>query len=190
MMTQAPTISSAYQFKVTLQNVQPPIWRRFQVPNDITFYKLHLVPQEVMGWSNYHLCEFIVGGVTYGDPDPDYGQTDVNARRVRLWQVVSKPRTSFLYEYDFGDGWEHQVVLEKIIPSTEQLRHPVCLAGARACPPEDCGGPSGYERLLEIISNPEHEEYPEMIKWLGGWFDPEAFDLEEVNMKLRRVRLR
>ncbi|HHW18035.1 MAG TPA: plasmid pRiA4b ORF-3 family protein [Firmicutes bacterium] len=190
MTVQEAKSSAIYQFKVTLKDIQPPIWRRFQVPNDITFYKLHLILQEVMGWYNYHLYQFIVRDVTYGDPDPDYGQTDVNSRRVRLWQVISKPRTSFVYEYDFGDGWKHQVVLERVIPSAEQLRHSVCLAGARACPPEDCGGPWGYQRLLEIISNPENEEYPEMIEWLGGGFDPEAFDLGEVNMRLRQIRLK
>ncbi|QUL98642.1 MAG: plasmid pRiA4b ORF-3 family protein [Candidatus Fermentithermobacillus carboniphilus] len=190
MTNQETRPNTVYQFKVTLKDIRPPIWRRFQVPNSITLYKLHLVLQEVMGWFNCHLYEFIIRSITYGDPDPEYGQTDFNSRRVRLWQVISKPRSSFTYVYDFGDDWRHQVILEKVIPSAEELRYAVCLAGARACPPEDCGGPCGYERLLEIISNPEHEEYHEMIEWLGGGFDPEVFDLYEVNMRLRQIRLR
>jgi hypothetical protein len=131
---------SICQFKATLKGIRPPIWRRFQVPNDITLYKLHLVLPDVMGWFNSHLYQFVIHGTCYGDPDLDF-EPGANARRVRLWQVLPQPKTRFLYEYDFGDGWQHEVVLEKVLPPVEGVRYPVCLEGARACPPEDCGGP-------------------------------------------------
>ncbi|MGB9920185.1 MAG: plasmid pRiA4b ORF-3 family protein [Moorellales bacterium] len=178
------------QFKVTLKGIRPPIWRRFQAPNHITLYKLHLVLQEVMGWLNCHLYHFVIGGVEYGDPDPDFGDAEVNAKRVTLWQVLPEPKAKFLYEYDFGDGWQHEVVLEKVLPPAQGVRYPVCLGGAGACPPEDCGGPWGYRRMLEILSDPGHEEYQETVEWVGGGFDPEAFDLEDINWRLRQVRLK
>lgn len=181
---------AVYQFKVTLKGIRPPIWRRFQVTNNITLYKLHLVLQRVMGWDNYHLYQFFIQGISYGDPDPDYGLTDVNARKVRLWQVLTEPKMKFVYQYDFGDDWRHEVVLEKTLPPVEGAQYPVCLAGARACPPEDCGGTWGYQELLQTISDPEHEEYEETMEWLGGEFDPEAFDLERINWELKRLRLK
>jgi hypothetical protein len=181
---------AVYQFKVTLRDVHPPVWRRFQVTRDISLYRLHLVLQAVMGWWNYHLYQFIIRGTYYCDPDPEFDAEYVNARRVKLWQVLTRPRMKFLYEYDFGDGWEHELVLEKILPPAEGTPYPICLEGARACPPEDCGGSWGYARMLEILSNPDHEEYEETVEWLGGEFDPEAFDIEEVNRQLRRLRVR
>ncbi|GEA15841.1 plasmid pRiA4b ORF-3 family protein [Moorella sp. E308F] len=181
---------AVYQFKVTLRDVHPPVWRRFQVTRDISLYRLHLVLQAVMGWWNYHLYQFIIRGTYYCDPDPEFDAEYVNARRVKLWQVLTRPRMKFLYEYDFGDGWEHELVLEKILPPAEGTPYPICLEGARACPPEDCGGSWGYARMLEILSNPDHEEYEETVEWLGGEFDPEAFDIEEVNRRLRRLRVR
>jgi hypothetical protein len=188
-----PAGPSVYQFKVTLKGASPPIWRRFQVTDDITLYRLHLVLQDVMGWLNYHLYQFTIGGLRYADPDPEYDTTDRNAKKYKLWQVFGgRQKAKALYEYDFGDSWEHELVLEKVLPTTEGACYPVCLAGARACPPEDCGGVSGYARLLDIIRNPEDEEYEETMMWLGGSFDPEAFDLDEVNARLaplgRRAR--
>lgn len=179
---------AVYQFKVTLKHIHPPIWRRFQVTSDVTFYRLHLVLQAVMGWENCHLYQFVIQGIRSGDPDPEYELSDVNAKRVRLQQVLTRSKMKFLYEYDFGDSWQHEVVLEKVLPPAESVRYPVCLAGARACPPEDCGGVAGYERLLENLRNPEHERYEEITEWLGGEFDPEAFDLERVNRELKRLR--
>lgn len=174
-----------YQLKVTLRGVKPPIWRRIQVAGDITLYQLHLVLQATMGWANYHLYQFIVDGLYYSEPDLD----DVeNARRVHLNEVAAAPGRKFIYEYDFGDGWEHQIIVEKILPPEPGQRYPLCLQGKRACPPEDCGGVWGYADLLEIIQDPEHEEHEEMLEWLGGEFDPEAFDLEEINQALQRLR--
>lgn len=106
---------------------------------------------------------------------------------MRLDQIVSEG-DKLIYEYDFGDGWEHKIRIEKILPAEKGKRYPVCLAGKRACPPEDCGGPPGYERLLEVLRDPKHEEYEETLEWLGGPFDPEAFDVNEVNRMLKSVR--
>lgn len=160
------------------------------MPNDITLYKLHLALQAVMGWHNCHLCRFVIRGDCYGEPDPDCDSADVNARRVKLWQVLPEPRAKFFYEYDFGDGWQDEVVLEKVLPPAGGDRYPVCLAGTRACLPEDCGGPWGYERIVKILSDPGLEEYEETVEWLGGEFDPEAFDLDEINWKLWQLRLK
>jgi hypothetical protein len=178
-----------YQLKVTLKESKPPIWRRFQIPGNITLHRLHLVLQDMMGWTNSHLYRFDIGGVQYSIPDPEddfYDLHFVDSRRTKLSKVVLREKAKFAYEYDFGDSWEHQIQVEKILPPESGAQYPVCLAGKRACPPEDCGGIWGYEELLEIITDPLHEEYHETIEWLGGSFDPEEFDIDRVNRALRR----
>ena len=180
-----------YQLKVTMKESKPPIWRRFQVPNDTTLHRLHLILQSVVGWTNSHLYRFDIEGIQYSVPDPedDFNELHfVDSRRTRLSKVVSHEKARFTYEYDFGDSWEHQILVEKILPSESGTQYPVCLAGKRACPPEDCGGIWGYDELLEIIRNPTHEEYERMTEWLGGSFDPEQFDIDQVNRSLRRFR--
>lgn len=177
-----------YQLRVTLRDVTPPIWRVIQVAGDATLYRLHLIIQEVMGWENYHLFMFTIDRVEYGEPDPDDFRKVKSARRTKLSQVIRQARQRFLYEYDFGDGWEHDVKVEKVLKPVAGARYPLCLGGERACPPEDCGGPWGYEELLDTIRDLEHEEHDEMMEWLGGEFDPEMFDLEGVNKALRRMR--
>jgi hypothetical protein len=175
-----------YQIKVTLKDSKPPIWRRFQVTSDTTLYKLHLILQEVMGWDNYHLHQFIVGHTYFGEPDPDYDSED--DRKVNLSQIVEREKQKFTYEYDFGDSWLHEILIEKILLPEPGVRYPICLKGKRACPPEDCGGVWGYDDLLEIIKDPDNEEYEEMMDWLGGEFDPEFFDLDSINQRLRSIR--
>ena len=181
-------IESIYQIKVTLKDIQPPIWRRVQVPSNIGLNKLHRILQAVMPWDGYHLHQFIIGGVYYGEPDPDYGFPIRNDRSTKLNQVVPGTRAKFIYEYDFGDSWDHEILVEKILPPQGGVRYPVCLSGRRACPPEDCGGIPGYSRFLEAIRNPEHEEHDELLQWVGGSFDPEAFDLDEINYRLKRIK--
>ncbi len=183
-------IEFVYQIKVTLKDIRPPIWRRVQVPSNISLNKLHRILQAVMPWDDYHLHQFIIGGVYYGEPDPDddFGFELKSDRTAKLIQVASGARARFIYEYDFGDGWEHEIVVEKIVPPEAGVRYPICLAGKRACPPEDCGGIPGYARFLEAIRNPEHEEHDELLQWVGGSFDPEAFDLDEINRELKRIR--
>lgn len=182
---------ATYQLKVTLRESKPPIWRRIQVPGSITLVKLHRVMQVVMGWEDYHLHQYIVDGVYYGTKDPEFevmGTETVNERGVKLYQIAPDVGSRFVYEYDFGDGWQHQVVVEKLLPAKAGATYPVCIAGKRACPLEDVGGVWGYQDFLQVINNPSHPEREEMLEWAGGEFDPEVFNLEEVNDALRRVR--
>lgn len=177
-----------YQMKVKLVGSKPAIWRRFRVSGNITMYKLHRILQVVMGWDNYHLYEFRVGKMRYGEPDIEYSPETKSARRVRVGEVFTIVTAKFMYIYDFGDGWHHEVVIEDILPTQQELKHPVCIKGERACPPEDCGGIGGYADLLRIIRNPQDEEYQRMMEWLGGEFNPEYFDLDGINRGLRRIR--
>jgi len=176
--------AAVYQLKITLRDSKPPIWRRVQVPGDITLYKLHRVLQVVMGWTDSHLHQFVIDGRYYGEPDPEFREV-VSEKRVRLSQVVGDEKARFVYEYDFGDNWQHQIVVERILPPEEGKSYPVCLAGERAAPPEDCGGIWGYYELLQTLSNPDDPEHAQMLEWAGGPIDPEAFDLEEINQMLR-----
>jgi len=180
--------SDIYQIKVTLKGIRPPIWRRFQVKGDASLYKLHLILQVVMGWENYHLYQFTIDEARFGEPDLESFVKMKNAHRVKLSQIVRGVKQRFSYEYDFGDSWEHELLIEKILPPEKGVRYPICLAGKRACPPEDCGGIWGYTELLEAIRDPNHPEHEEMVNWAGEDFDPEAFDLDEVNRELKRIR--
>lgn len=187
MPSKKATLKEVYQLKITLKGSKPPIWRRFQVPADITLVRLHDVIQDVMGWTDSHLHQFIIGDTYYGRRDPEFGLDDVmDERKTKLSQVVRNVKAKFAYEYDFGDGWEHLLVLEKILPPDPGGRYPVCLDGKRNCPPEDCGGIWGYEgHFLKAIQNPKHPDHEDMLEWIGDSFDPEAFDVEEVNQRLR-----
>ena len=181
-----------YQIKVALLKTEPSIWRRFLVPSSVTLHRLHLILKDVMGWSNYHLYSFQIGRQEYGEPAPDNefsGLNFKNSRRTKLRQVVTKKGDVFLYEYDFGDSWENVLLVGDILEYKEGVRYPVCLAGERACPPEDCGGPDGYADLLKIIADPSHEDYQDMMTWLGGHFDPDTFDIEIANLRLKSMQV-
>lgn len=184
--TEAPI----YQIKVTLNGSKPPIWRRILVPGDVTLAQLHRILQVVMGWYDCHLHQFIVGQVYYGVPDPDYdGFLEMrDESRVTLSQIAPREKLRFRYEYDFGDSWEHLLVVEKIRPPAPDQRYPVCLAGQRACPPEDVGGIWGYYEFLAALQDPQHPEHDSYREWIGGEFDPEAFDLDAVNAALGALR--
>lgn len=165
-----------YQFRIDLKDIKPPIWRRIQVPETYTFFDLHVAIQNAMLWSGGHLHRFYV-------TDPFTGKkVELEApeweTNISDWFNMEKPRAS--YVYDFGDWWEHKIKLEKIILREKGVNYPICIKGKRASPPEDSGGVWGYEELLEIIKNPDHEEYEETLEWLGGKFDPEHFDPKEV----------
>lgn len=179
-----------WQLKVTLKGSSPPIWRRILVSSDTSLAKLHRILQLAMGWWDCHLHQFEIHGRDYGVPDRelDYGQPTVNERGVRLVDVIDGVKERFVYQYDFGDDWSHQIVVEKVVPREENQRYPVCVAGARACPPEDCGGIWGYRDFLEAIKDPKHEEHESMLEWVGGHFDPEAFNLVWINQRLREVK--
>jgi hypothetical protein len=187
--SQVTTLNAAhiYQIKVTLKWSNPPIWRRLQVHGDTRLGRLHQVLQIAMGWDGGHLHAFDAGGISYGEPDPHFPGDIRSERSVRLDKIAQEGGT-FRYEYDFGDSWIHEIKVEKVLAPEPGTRYPSCLAGKRACPPEDCGGVPGYERMLGILANPKDEEYEEITEWLGEEFDPEAFDLGAVNEELAKLR--
>ena len=173
-----------FQLKIQLRQVRPPVWRRVLVPGEITLAELHDVIQTAMGWSDSHLHEFEVDGTRYGVPDPDWGFDEVaDESRVKLIRVTQQG-AQLRYAYDFGDGWEHDVSVEKVLGRQPGSRYPCCVAGRRACPPEDVGGPWGYQDFLAAVSNPGHAEHGQSVEWVGGSFDPAEFHLEDVNEAL------
>ena len=179
-----------YQLRIELQDLKPAIWRSVLVPGSIKLSNLHIVLLRTMGWMGGHLHEFIIGHTHYGEPDTDYPQTPPVLREDRNNLANSLGALKTLrYLYDFGDGWEHKVRVEKILPPDPAVRLPLCLAGAHACPPEDVGGPPGYVDFIEAISDPRHEEHEAMLEWCGGAFDPYAFHLDAVNADLAQIRL-
>jgi hypothetical protein len=180
--------SKIYQFSVVLREVDPPVWRRIQVPGSYTFWDLHVAIQDAMGWRDYHLHEFEILNPATGDRDRIGIPSDEFSPDLEWlagWEIpisayFSPENPEALYTYDFGDGWEHSVTLEAILPREPGLDYPRCLAGERACPPEDCGGVYGYAEFLEAIQDPEHEEHQSMLEWVGDAFDPEYFRPEAV----------
>lgn len=176
--------NSVYQLKVTLRGSKPPIWRRIQVTGDTTLEDLHWVLQAVMGWEACHMHQFLVDGEYYGEPDPMGFMEMANERGVRLARLELSEKSKFMYEYDFGDGWQHDILVEKILPREDGLQYPRCMTGKRACPPEDCGGIWGFYRMLDTINDPSDPEHEEMREWLGDEFDPDAFDPDTANASL------
>ena len=176
-----------YQIKVTLEGIRPPIWRRVHVASDTTLAKFHMVLQHVMGWTNSHLHQFVIRGQYFAPRDvfSEFGGPKMGSEtKTTLADVVSGPKSRMRYEYDMGDSWLHDIVVEKALSAEAGAQYPVCLAGARACPPEDCGGIGGYEELLEAVADPQHERHEELLEWVGGSFDAERFDLDVVNRRL------
>lgn len=181
----ARSLRSIYQLKVTLQDISPLIWRRLLVASTVSLEDIHIILQIVMGWTDSHMHEFAKGSDRYGIPD-EYFPSDIHDEaKYRLDQVLQEEKEKLIYTYDFGDSWEHEVILEKILPFETDTVLPVCLQGNRACPPEDIGGIVGYEMFLEAISDPSHPEHENMLEWIEDDFDPEHFDLIEVNNLLR-----
>jgi len=184
-----PALASktVFQLRISLKDYVPVIWRRLLVPGGITLAKLHLMIQAAMGWEDYHLRCFEIDGVRYGIPDPEFDMMDVDDESVRVADLIG-PRSRFDYEYDFGDSWHHEVVVEDVTPVDLVLKFGVCLDGQRACPPEDVGGVYMFATVLEAIRDPEHAESPEYLHWLPPGFDPEAFNLGAINASLQRIR--
>jgi hypothetical protein len=176
-----------YRLKITIQEIRPPIWRRVRVPGSMSLEALHRVIQIVFGWTNSHLHEFRIGEAGYGQPDELSEGETFDERRVSVADALGKTKR-FLYTYDFGDDWRHEVVVEKVEAIGPGEDRAVCLAGKRHGPPDDCGGPWGYVELLEAIHDPGHERHEEMLDWIGGEFDPEEFDLAAVNKRLAAVK--
>ena len=175
-----------HQYKITLRGIQPPIWRRFQVEDAMTFEDFHTAIQLVMGWEMSHLYAFNVNRelITDGESRREMGERGRDAEDTELKKMVKKEGTTFNYTYDFDDSWEHEIVLEKILPLDPDQLYPYCLDGARACPPEDCGGLPGYMDILETLKKPKSKAYKELMEWLDEEFDPEAFDPEAVNEEI------
>jgi hypothetical protein len=182
---------TVFQVKITLKGNSPPVWRRIHTP-DCTLEELHEIIQVTMGWECEHPYRFIIGGVDYADlaMTSDEEVEDACATRLSAVLPTEKRRPRFSYEYDFGDEWMHQLIVEERFPPKEGVTYPVCLGGQRACPPEDCGGPWAYSDFVEAIRNPDHRRHDELLEWVGGEFDPERFDQEAVNNALRRMRTR
>lgn len=185
-----PVAERLYQFKITLLESQPPIWRRIQVKN-CTLHKLHEHIQSAMGWTNSHLHQFEIDGERYGDPELiDDGFEDfhcVDSTVTKISEIIPKDgkRFQFTYQYDFGDNWQHEVLFEGCLRAENGGRYPVCVEGERNCPPEDVGGVWGYAEFLEAIANPKHEQHDDFVEWAGE-YDPEEFDAGKATKAMRR----
>lgn len=178
------------QLRMELCHFNPVIWRVVLVPDTITLVQLHNVIQDAMGWWNSHLHEFDIGGLRYGmiDPEWDDDRALINEARKKLLKVLGHLR-QFDYVYDFGDFWQHKIKLERTLPMVKPQRYAVCIAGENACPPEDVGGMPGYYEFLEAISSPDHEEHERMLEWCGGSFNPQFFDIDATNTRLKHIRM-
>jgi hypothetical protein len=173
-----------FQIQISLNGFKPKIWRRIQLKSDTLLPDLHDIIQITMGWKNYHLHQFIKNREFYAEPSLEDEMGTIDYSKIKLSAMLKKEKDSMKYEYDFGDGWIHTILLEKILPVDPNTMYPVCLAGKLHCPPEDCGGVWGYSDLLEILKDPKHEDYEDSIEWLGDDFDPNEFNLELINAYL------
>lgn len=194
-----------HELKITLCGSKPPIWRRFAVPSDMRLSDLHCVIQIVMGWDNSHLHQFIVSdrsrkehrslgksGWTHRErrlSDTRFELEDIeNENKVTLNELASAVKGKLIYEYDFGDSWEHLIEIVKIGLPEDKVKYPLCLAGKLACPPDDCGGIWGYYDMLEVLKNPKHKDYEDIRGWMPPGFKPERFNLEAINAELATLR--
>lgn len=179
---------TVHQLKVTLGQVKPPVWRRIVVSSDLTLGELAPVLEAAMGWFGGHLHAFDIDGTGYATPNPDWALDDLDENRFRLKDVLPEVGMKMQWDYDFGDGWEHSVLVEAIDVPEAGVEYPVCLAGRRACPPEDCGGPWSYANLLEALADPEHPEHDELREWIPIDFDPTYFDKDQTSEAMRSPR--
>ncbi len=176
-------MSKILELDIVLQGSKPKIWRRVLVPEDMTFHDLHYIIQFAMGWTHSHLHQFIVGkyqrriGIPFDD---DFDEME-DSREIKINSILNVPKAKIVYEYDFGDGWEHIVEVKKLHESEAGKTYPLLFGGAMACPPEDCGGIWGYQDLVEKMKQKGTEEYEDLVEWLGGEFDPEEFDMDKFN---------
>jgi hypothetical protein len=178
------------QMYVKLDEVTPTVWRRILVPTSVRMARLHDMIQAAMGWTNSHLHAFTVGDARFGMCFDDYPEGEIDEQTVTVLQALLG-RKQFTYEYDFGDGWEHTITIETEFRTPHALKFALCLAGENACPPEDSGGPGGFEYFLEALADPKHDEHENYVRWNDGvTFERSAFDLVEVNARLQKVRQR
>jgi hypothetical protein len=188
-------MSRALRLKIELLGTSPSVWRRIEVLDDGTFWDLHVAIQDSMGWSDSHLHAFTVrdaaeGHTEIGIPDPESETGVIAGWELSLSKLIRNPGDRFVYEYDFGDSWLHSVVLEEAGPVVPDIEYPRCVGGERKCPPEDCGGPPGFEEFLEAIADPDHDEHESLLSWSGGSYDPEEFDPGSVHFDDPEERLK
>jgi hypothetical protein len=176
-----PAVGDVFELRVTLRYIDPPVWRALRVPAELTLSVLHEILQTAFGWKNSHLHDFQVDNIRFGMADVDDEMFCVDERAAPLG-AVARAGSKLVYRYDFGDDWEHEIVVKRVDSRGEPTLR--CTAGERACPPEDCGGPPGFARMLEVLANPDDEEHGDMKRWAPRGFDPEKFDLVGVNKKL------
>jgi hypothetical protein len=185
------TVILAIRIKISLDRTNPLIWRELLVPSDITFYTLHHVIQIAMGWTNSHLFEFKMEGYRIGEIIENLEELDeshlINAKETKVITLIDKEGEHFTYEYDFGDGWSHTIILETYESPDKTQQLPFCIAGALRCPPEDCGGITGFYDFLSILSNKQHPDYRDTKKWVGGKFDLTEFDAAKINKQLKKI---
>jgi len=178
-----------YQIQIALLGFKPKIWRRLLIPSDLLLSDFHEVIQSSMGWTDSHLHHFIIDKTFYaeriGDDDFWDEMNNVDYKKIKISDLLKAEKDKIIYEYDFGDSWEHEIKLEKILPYDEKKKYPICIAGRMQCPPEDCGGVWGYADLLEILKQPDHEEYENYMEWFEDGIDPEYFNKDEINELLR-----
>src|SRR5271165_4623574 len=173
------TAESIARLKITLDDVKPQVLRRIEAPLTIRLDRLHLALQAAIGWTNSHLYEIRAGDVRWGEPDPNWGDGPLDARKARLIDVLEDVGAKTLrYLYDFGDGWEHTIKIERIFDAEPGVQYPRLIEAVGRCPPEDCGGPWGYPEFLEAITDPKHERHAELTEWIGSAFDPNEVDFE------------
>lgn len=171
-----------FELRVPLRDIKPAIWRVVRVRSNVTLFKLHGILQTVMGWTDSHMHEFAVKDGSYGKVDPDFPRRQ-NEKKAVLSDVLRARGEHLVYVYDFGDGWEHELVLEQVLDADPGGKYPYVIGGERACPPEDCGGVPGHTHLLDVLARPGHREHRDLVEWVGGSFDPEAFDAGEINAR-------
>lgn len=178
-----------FQLRIDLQHLRPPIWRRVLVPASASLDDLHEIIQAIMPWWDAHLHEFECNGAQYGIPRDDPWYEIGDSRAVVLSEVLFQVGAHISYTYDFGDTWGHKIKLEKVLDPAPDMNYPFCVTGRRACPPEDCGGPPGYEAMLQALADPDNDDHEMYREWVGDDFDPEAFDLNEANDGLAEFSL-
>ena len=181
------------QLKISLAHTKPLIWRRVLVHKDTSFFELHHIIQIVMGWKNYHLFEFNLEGFRIGEVDEEeksdgYGSDKIlQATAVKLSDIAAQPKDHINYLYDFGDGWLHQIKVEKISSIDKRVTYPICIDGEMNCPPEDCGGMGLFYHCLDVLKDKKHPEHKEISSWFNKKYDPELFDKEKVNKQLLKL---